>query len=58
MPLTKCLGSKPYYDNLHQSLAKNKSIQIEYAQCTGFVDEGFHVTVNTDKQTYRMLDSF
>ena len=54
----KMLRSKPYYDNLHQSLAKNKSIQIEYAQCTGFVDEGFHVTVNTDKQTYRCSTLF
>ena len=54
----KMLRSKPYYDHLHQSLAKNKSIQIEYAQCTGFVDEGFHVTVNTDKQTYRCSTLF
>ncbi len=54
----KMLRSKPYYDNLHQSLAKNKSIQIEYAQCTGFVDEGFYVTVNTDKQTYRCSTLF
>ena len=54
----KMLRSKPYYDYLHQSLAKNKSIQIEYAQCTGFVDEGFHVTVNTDKQTYRCSTLF
>ena len=54
----KMLRSKPYYDHLHQSLAKNKSIQIEYAQCTGFVDEGFYVTVNTDKQTYRCSTLF
>jgi lycopene beta-cyclase len=54
----KMLRSKPYYDHLHQSLAKNKSIQIEYTQCTGFVDEGFHVTVNTDKQTYRCSTLF
>ncbi len=54
----KMLRSKPYYDHLHQSLAKNKSIQIEYAQCTGFVDEGFHVTVSTNKQTYRCSTLF
>jgi len=54
----KMLRSKAYYDRLHQSLAKNKSIQIEYAQCTGFVDEGTHVTVSTDKQIYRCSTLF
>lgn len=54
----KMLRSKPYYDRLHQSLAKNKSIQIEYEQCTGFADEGTHVIVNTDKQTYRCSTLF
>jgi lycopene beta-cyclase len=54
----KMLRSKAYYDRLHQSLAKNKSIQIEFAQCTGFVDEGTHVTVSTDKQTYRCSTLF
>ena len=54
----KMLRSKPYYERLHQSLAKNKSIQIEYARCTGFVDKGSHVTVSTDKQTYRCWTLF
>ena len=54
----KMLRSKPYYERLLQSLAKNKSIQIEYAQCTGFVDEGLHVIVSTDKQTYRCSTLF
>ena len=54
----KMLRSKAYYDRLHQSLVKNKSIQIEFAQCTGFVDEGTHVTVSTDKQTYRCSTLF
>ena len=54
----KMLRSKPYYERLHQSLANNKSIQIEYARCTGFVDEGSHVTVSTDRQTYRCSTLF
>ena len=54
----KMLRSKPYYERLHQSLANNKSIQIEYARCTGFVDEGSHVTVSTDMQTYRCSTLF
>ena len=54
----KMLRSKPYYDRLHQSLAQHKSIRIEYAHCTGFVDEGTHVTVNTDKKTYRCSTLF
>ena len=54
----KMLRSKPYYERLLQSLAKNKSIQIEYARCTGFVDEGLHVIVSTDKQTYRCSTLF
>lgn len=54
----KMLRSKSYYDRLHQSLVENKSVQIEYAQCTGFVDEGTHVTVSTDKQTYRCSTLF
>ena len=53
----KMLRSKPYYDRIHQHLAK-KSIQIEYAHCTGFVDEDTHVTVRTDKRTYRCLTLF
>ena len=54
----KMLRSKPFYDRLHQSLAQHKSIRIEYAHCTGFVDEGTHVTVNTDKKTYRCSTLF
>jgi lycopene beta-cyclase len=54
----KMLRSKPYYERLLQSLAKNKSIQIEYARCTGFVDEGTHVIVNTDKQTFQCSTLF
>ena len=54
----KMLRSKPYYERLYQSLAKNKSIQIEYARCTGFVDEGSHVSVSTDKQTFRCSTLF
>ena len=54
----KMLRSKPYYERLHQSLANNKSIQIEYARCTGFVDEGSHGTVSTDRQTYRCSTLF
>ena len=54
----KMLRSKPYYERLHQSLAKNKSIQIEYARCTGFVDEGTHVNVSTDEQIYRCSTLF
>ena len=49
----KMLRSKPYYERLHQYLANNKSIQIKYERCIGFVDEGSHVTVSTDRQTYR-----
>jgi len=54
----KMLRSKPYYDSLHQSLSQNKSIRIEYAHCTGFVDEGTHVNVSTDKQTYQCSTLF
>lgn len=54
----KMLRSKSYYDRLHQSLVENKSVQIEYAQCTGFVDKGTHVTVSTDKQTYQCSTLF
>ena len=49
----KMLRSKPFYERLHQSLANNKSIQIEYERCICFVDKGSHVTVSTDMQTYR-----
>ena len=54
----KMLRSKPYYERLHQSLANNKSIKIEYARCIGFVDEGSHVTVSTDMQTYQCSTLF
>ena len=54
----KMLRSKPYYERILQSLAKNKSIQIKYARCTGFVDEGSHVSVSTDKQTFRCSTLF
>ena len=53
----KMLRSKPYYDHLHENLAK-RSIPIEYAHCTGFVDEGTHVTVSTDKETYQCSTLF
>ena len=54
----KMLRSKPFYERLHQSLANNKSIQIEYERCIGFVDKGSHVTVSTDMQTYRCSTLF
>ena len=54
----KMLRSKPFYERLHQSLANNKSIHIEYERCIGFVDKGSHVTVSTDMQTYRCSTLF
>lgn len=54
----KMLRSKPYYNHLLKFLEKNKSVRIEYAHCTGFLDEGAHVTVSTENQTYRCLTLF
>jgi lycopene beta-cyclase len=54
----KMLRSKPYYDHINQFLEKNKSIQIEHAHCTGFVDESTHVNVRTENKTYRCSTLF